>query len=202
MALAWGISCLSGHAPTNKYGYSAVGEGDLYSFGVIARKIWGSSFLTNTLAAEKQLLALFNLVAPEHAGGNPNDLINDPSLDCRDKAMQAGIVGGGLPPCAGGVAPPPLTLDGALVVSPAILQLTFSEALADTGVADVGNYTFDPAVPVTAAAISPCGAAQNVLLVTQLVAGQKYVVKVSNLVSVEGTPLDPAHSSVSFTMPG
>jgi hypothetical protein len=199
MAIAWGIACLVAGAPKNKNGYSAVGLGDLFSFETIGRRIWtGTSYLSNALAAFSQWQALFALVSPAHASGDPQDPIDDPSLACRVEAVQSAIGGGALPPCAGGGTATPLELNSAMTLSLSFLQLGFNEPVWADNVPDVTNYTLDPAAAIIAAVLDPSNT-KSVLVVSQFQQGQQYEITVRNLKSGDGAALDPEHASLDFT---
>jgi hypothetical protein len=199
MALAWGVACLYGGSPPNPDGYSAVGQADLFAFGTIGRKVWSAgSYLTSSMAALGQWQALFALVDPDHAGGDPDDPIDDPSLACRVQSIQSSIGGGSLPACAGGVPIPALDLILATMPAVGVLQLAFDQPVFNDTVIDTGNYVLDPVATIASAFLDP-GDDKTVLVVASLTPGEHYRVTVKNLESADGGALNPDRGSLSFT---
>lgn len=198
MAMAHGIACFEGGAPTNSFGYSAVGQADSFAYGVIARICWiGTPYLTYIMTAMRQWQALFALVTPANAGGNPNDPLNDPSLACRIEAIQAAIGGGALPECAGGAPQRMIDLEEAVSPSDDKVVLTLSLAVDPTSASDVSNYTFNPVATVTSAKADN-STGFTIYLEAELEAGTSYEVTISNLTSILGTGVDPNHASANF----
>lgn len=201
MAIAHGIACFYGGDPKNSFGYSGVGQADWFAFGVISKLCWaGNAVMGNILEARKMWNALFALVSPANARGNPNDKLNDPSLACRSQTIDVAIAGGGLPECAGGIALPKISLEQADATPDAGIALTFSLALlADSG-SNVSNYTLTPNAKITSATLDPA-TGFIVHLKVDLKPDTQYEVKVQNLVSILGTGLDPDHVSLTFKSP-
>ncbi|HTS27741.1 MAG TPA: hypothetical protein VMH81_17825 [Bryobacteraceae bacterium] len=200
-AMAHGVGCFNAGVPKNAAGYSAVGQADAYAFGAAARLNWvGDPFLTYVLEAMAQWKALFALVKPEHAHGNPKDPLNDPGLACRIKAIESATAGGGLPECAGGDPLPRISLERAVARSTEAVTLTLSLAVNNETGSDAANYTLDPPAPVTGAKLD-ASTGFVIHLEVMLKPDTDYKVTVHNLVSILGTGLDPAHVTVSFKTP-
>lgn len=106
MAMADGLSRFIGGPPTNKDGFSGTGAADHYAFGLVSRQIWMTHWIDFVMPAYEQFKAIFALVDPKHAGGDPKDPVEFPSLACRATAIETGIAGGGVPECAGGMPSP------------------------------------------------------------------------------------------------
>ncbi|MCL2933184.1 MAG: hypothetical protein MGG11_13295, partial [Trichodesmium sp. MAG_R03] len=201
MAMAHGIARFYGGEPKNTWGYSAVGQADSYAFGVISRFCWISSpFMTYATTAMNQWEAVFQLVDSTNAGGNPQDPLNDPSLQCRFENIQTAVAGGGLLECAGGEPLPTIRLDEAQATSTTKVMLTFSLALDPDTATDVSNYLLSPEAPVTSAELDE---KTNFIvhLEVELEAGAHYEITVRNLTSILGSGLDPDHVSVAFDTP-
>jgi hypothetical protein len=199
MAMAHGAGCFYGGAPQVSSGFSAVGQADLYAFGVVSRLCWTSTpFLTYVMAAMDQWKGFFAMVTAG-AEGNPLDPLNDPSLACRFQTIQAAAAGGALPECAGGEPLLKIELEQATAATLDHVQLIFNLALNPEGANDPSNYTFNPSATVTKVQV----AANNftVELDVKLDAGQSYEVTAQNLTSILGTGIDPAHASASFESP-
>jgi len=197
MAISHGIACFYGGDPKNVFGYSAVGQADWFAYGVISRLVWiGQPYVTYITAAIQQWQALFALVDPEHAHGNPLDPLNDPSLECRYKTIQSAAGGGSLPECAGGAPLPKISLQAATAGPDGAITANFSLALENTSGSDVANYILTPAAKVTSATLDST-TGFIVHLQAALEPGIQYVLKVQNLVSILGSGVDPQHDSVS-----
>lgn len=201
MAMAHGIACFYGGAPKNSFGFSGVGQADWYAFGVISKQCWASApAMTYLLEARKQWQALFALVSPENAKGNPLDPLNDPSLACRSQTVDVGIAGGNLPECAGGEPLPKIALQRASANSDSDVVLNFSLALESDSATNIANYSLVPDATVTSA-ILDIATGFIVHLKADLKPDTEYEVTVDNLVSILGTGLDPDHTEQTFTTP-
>ena len=102
MAMAHGVACFYGGAPKNAAGYSATGQADYYAYSVISNSLYWFILPDFTNKALNQWQMMFSMVSPEHAAGNLNDPLNDPSLACRLQTVQAAMTMLALPACAGG----------------------------------------------------------------------------------------------------
>ncbi len=201
MAMAHGVSCFYGGDPKNVAGYSAVGQADLFAFGVISRQCWiGNPYITYIMTAIDQWQSIFALVSPKHAKGNPLDPLNDPSLDCRVKTIQSAAAGGALPECAGGVPLPNIALQKATATSDTDVVLNFSLAIENDSATNVSNYSLSPNAKVKSATLDE-STGLIVHLKVDLKLGTQYTVTVQNLVSILGTGLDPDHVSAAFESP-
>lgn len=202
MAMAHGAGSFYGGEPKNALGYSAVGEADLYAFGVVASGNWiGTPLLTYLVAAIRQWEELFKLVSPKHAKGNSRDPLNDPSLACRIRTIQTAAAGGDLPECAGGKPLPKIRLDQATAPSDDKVILVFSLAVDPASAEDPSHYTLNPPARVTGAKRSTT-TDFTVELTVELEAGRTYTVTARDLSSILGTGMDPAHDSTTFTAGG
>jgi hypothetical protein len=201
MAMAHGVSCFYGGDPKNGFGCSAVGQADWYAFGVISRICWiGDPYLTYVVTAMDQWKAIFALVSPEHAKGNPLDPLNDPSLNCRIKTIKSAAAGGALPECAGGAPLPKISLQKATAASDTDVVLNLSLAVDNDSGTNVSNYTLTPDAKVTSATLD-AATGFIVHLKVDMKPDTQYEVKVQDLVSILGTGLDPNHVSTIFKTP-
>lgn len=201
MAMAHGVSCFYGGDPKNSFGYSAVGQADWFAFGVISRLCWiGNPYVAYISAAMNQWQAIFALVSPEHAKGNPLDPLNDPSLDCRFKTIQSAAGGGDLLECAGGVPLPKISLQKATATSDADVILNFSLAVDNDSGTNIANYTLSPDAKVISATLD-AATGFIVHLKVDMKPDTQYEVTVQNLISILGTGLDPNHESTTFKTP-
>lgn len=201
MAMAHGISCFYGGDPKNRFGYSGVCQADWLAFGMISRICWISDpYMTYVSTAIDQWKAIFALVSPEHAKGNPMDPLNDPSLDCRVKTINSAAAGGALPECAGGAPLPKISLQQATATSDSDVMLNFSLAINNDSGTNVSNYTLTPDAKITSATLD-AATGFIVHLKADMKPGIQYTVKVQNLVSILGTGLDPDNVTATFTTP-
>ncbi|MES2134275.1 MAG: Ig-like domain-containing protein [Bacteroidota bacterium] len=199
MAMAHGVSCFYGGEPKTIMNHSAVGQADWFAFGVISRLCWiGTSYLPYIMTAMDQWNALFALVTPENAKGNPLDPLNDPALSCRTQTIQAAAAGGALPECAGGKPLAKISLEKAQSNANAEIVVNFSLAVNSATGSNVANYTLKPAAEITGAVLDT-STGFIVHLTAALQPDTQYTLSVKNLVSILGTGLDPAHTSIVFT---
>lgn len=202
MAMGHGVGCLYGGEPKVVEGYSAVGQADRYSFGIISSRIWvGNPAFQYITAAIEQWEYMFSLIAPKNAEGNPLDPLHDPSIACRTTIIQSAPFGGGLPECAGGPPLKKIQLQLANATSLSDVSLTFSLALDPLTADDPKNYMFDPLVEVVSAKRNPQRDFVVDLKVNILEPDTTYTVTAHNLKSALGTGMDPQHASTSFTAP-
>ncbi|WP_166888388.1 hypothetical protein [Massilia sp. CCM 8734] len=145
MAMAHGVACHDAGAPKDRFGLATVGQADWYAFSTTSRLMWISDpFMTYIMTAMNQWSALFALVTPANAAGNPLDPLNDPSLDCRLQTIRAAAAGGALPECAGGALRRKIALEQANAISPTHVTVNFSLAVDQATGANPTNYTFCP----------------------------------------------------------
>jgi hypothetical protein len=102
MAMAYGVASFYGGDPKNAAGYSATIQADYYAYSVISQSLYWFILPDFTTKALNQWQTMFSLVSSEHAAGNQNDPLNDPSLACRLQSIQAAMTMLPLPACAGG----------------------------------------------------------------------------------------------------
>jgi hypothetical protein len=196
MAIAHGVARFLAGAPKTGAGLSCTGQADLYALGAISQKIWfGNPWLKETMAGYQQLQALFGLISTENARGNPLDVCDQPSIQCRLDTMMTGIAGGSLPECAGGAPPPPLTLERATGTTTGA-TLVFSSALTEESAQNEANYTITPAAKITAATLDSTEDF-TVHLAVELAAGS-YEVSCTKLKSPYGAALSPDPDTRKF----
>jgi len=197
MAVAQSIARFAAGEP--KAGkYSCTGESDLYAFGVVSRKVWfGTAWLKQTMSATDQLGELFELISPENAKGNPLNVCEEPSIECREETWMAALSGSALPECAGGSPLPALKLEQASASGANEVRLVFSQSPVEASAEDTANYTLTPAAKISKASID---AEKNFIVnlqVSDLEPG-KYTLTCSHLKSVFGGKLEPDPASVEF----
>lgn len=198
-AVGHGIGCFYGGEPLVQSGYSSVGKADMYSFGIITSKVWlGDPAFSYISASINQWKALFDLISPENAKGNPMDPLNDPSIECRTKIITSAPFGGALPACAGGTPLPKIELQDAQEKEIGHVELILSLAVDPDTANDIKNYEISPEAQITKAQRS--SEKDFVIdLDIELEPDTKYTIKIKNLISVLNTTVDPEHDSTEFT---
>lgn len=196
MAMAHGAALFLGGEPQDARGMSCMGQADLYSFGVMSQKIWfGNAWIGQVFPAFQQINALFGFISKDNRGGNPRNACGDPGIDCRLGAMQSGMGGGNLPPCAGGATKPPVTLQAAQGDAAGV-TLTFSQGITAETAQDPANYTITPAAAITGATRDP--EREFVVTLSAELAPGDYHVDAKGLVSIYGTGLQPDPTGADF----
>jgi hypothetical protein len=178
-------------------------QADYYGVGLVMRTAWYENFFDICDGGIKEIEALFTAAAAD-GGGNSDNPLEEPSLDCRKETMMNAWLGGALPPCAGGPQPPTdLRLQGAQIApvdGTATPVLYFNHPVDPTSAGDVANYAVKPSVALTSATVQSDDQT-GVALAGPYVAGTAYMVIVSNLTDSSGNPLDPNYDVVRFVMP-
>jgi hypothetical protein len=197
MAVADGLSRFIGLPPKIPSGYVGTGAADYFAFGVVSRAVWyGNSWINSVMPAYTQFQTIFELISPQHAGGDPRDPIEYPSVACRLSAMQSGLAGGALPSCCGGDPVVKIGLQSA-AAEPGGVALTLTNPPVEADAIDVANYVTDPEVKIDAATIDE---QHNfvVHLKAAFTAGKAYKVTIRNLHNQFGGGVDPNHNSATF----
>ncbi len=198
MAFAAGAARFLAGAPQKSGGLSCTGQADLYAFGVMSQTVWfGAPWTMEVTKAFDQISTIFGLVSAENAAGNPLDVCDDPSLECRLTTMQNALSGGTLPECAGGPKPPVLALQSAVGTSTGV-TLTFSQALTAETAQAIGNYTLSPEATITSATLDPAKGF-IVVLDAELKPGT-YEISCTGLESIYGVALQPDPAKTSFAV--
>lgn len=201
------LGCFYGSPPKVSSDYACVGSADAYAFAMVTRQAWyGPSWSSMSMLALTAMTNLFAKVPKGPAAGNPQDPLNDPSLDCRLEAMASATGGGNLPACAGGVPDPVIRLDQATPDASGNVALFFSVGLTPTTAETAANYTFtpdadtEPAIKVRSAKLD---ATRDFIvhLETDAQAGASQTLTVQNLTSIFNTGIDPQHDSLRVSFP-
>lgn len=200
-AICAGLGRFSDLTPRGIDGFAGTGAADWWAFAVPPRVMFvGPTGLSFALKGMKQIESLFALVSPAHRGGNPDDPVNEPSLDCRIDCIASAIGGGSLLPCAGGPQLPLLALNSvSATTTSAYVQLSLPPIAQSAE--DASHYTFSPTAKVKSAKVST-ESNLAVALETTLENGVEYELTISGIESLDGTGVDPAHDSVRFKVTG
>jgi len=174
-------------------------QADYYGVGLVMRDPWNQNWSSTVEAGIKQVNSFFGLITSDNTGGDDDDPLNNPSIECRQKAMLYASLGGDLPPCAGGAPPKPkLSVDSAHSAAgqggaPDVI-ISFTLDLDPATAQDAANYAVTPATQVTSAALEG-GDTKSVRLSGAFADDAKYTIKVSGLKSSDGTAIDPDNST-------
>ncbi len=163
---------------------------------VLGRIWWDNLYLDMARASIEQIADLFNLIPPADRGGDPNDKCQNPSTDCRLSAFRAALSLGNLPRCADPNLPDFVIQQA--IPSPTQLVLIFNLPVDIPTAQMAANYHLQPAAVVTAAMVDPVNHARVTLNVA-LVPGT-YTLTVANVLNMDGEPLAPQGSHISFTL--
>jgi hypothetical protein len=197
MAIAHGVARFSNAEPRGMNGLVGTGAADFQAFGMISRNIWwGDPWIDHVNQGYMELKSIFKLITGPAAKGDPNDPIDFPAVDCRLKAMQAGVGNGALPTCCGGPAAPAIALQRVEVVEGG-LKLLLSTAPTKASATDVANYRMDPVATITGARVDEVYDF-IIFLDVALEAKQEYTVTIQNLTSIAGSGVDPNHNHMTF----
>ncbi|HKS30568.1 MAG TPA: hypothetical protein VJS44_22270 [Pyrinomonadaceae bacterium] len=199
MAIAHGIARFSGTEPLGEHAHTGTGVADYYAFAMISRTIWYAPYWMDYVSpAYQQMKALFGQISADNAKGNPNDVVNEPSVAGRLKAMQSGAGGGGLPEEVGGPPLPRIALQSVDATTEQV-TLTLSLAPSASEATIVDNYVITPDATISSAT-QDSNKDFIIHLATQLEQGKTYSVTIRNLHSLVGSKVDPEHQTLEFTV--
>jgi hypothetical protein len=201
MAVAYGMGAFYAGEPAT-HGLSAVGKSDWYAFALASGNLWqGAGVRTKlVLAAVQQWQKLFDLVEnPAAAAGNPQNVLDDPSLNCRMDNIWSASGRGPFLECVGGPVQPKLDLQSADAKSAKSVELVFSIEVNPEQAKDPSNYELEPKVPISKATRHEDRRFRVTLeLGGELQSGTSYTVVVSNLTSYSGDALNADADSATF----
>lgn len=198
MAIAQGVARFLAGEPETGYGYSCTGEADMYAFGAMSQKVWfGKPWLEQTLSAIEQLTDLFDLIDPENAKGNPLNVCEEPSIECRFQTWSAALAGGALPECAGGPPRTPLMVEQVRVLSDTQLQVVFNEPPMPSQAEKTSAYKLTPSGTIVSAKVD--GEENFIVNVgVDALAPGTYTLSCSGLEGTNKGKLDPDPTLVEF----
>lgn len=177
-------------------------QADYYGIGFVMRLAWDWNWNDTVEKGIAQVNTLFSYISDNNQVGDADNPLEDPSIQCRETAMQYALLGGDLPPCAGGTPPQPelkvigdevgKTPDGQTFVI-----LNFNEPLDVTSAENLDNYKATPAVNLTSATVTKEDTSK-VTVVGDFAPKTDYEIVVSNVTSANGTALDSDLNSAQF----
>jgi hypothetical protein len=193
-----GLSLILSSVQARLNGAPCAADADYVAITRIMRDIWpGQMVPTIFPAAIDQVRMALELVKEPVVGNN----CESPTTDCRVETFVRGISFMGIPDCAKPIVEEFDLVRAVAAASLTKVVVTFSEA-AEVATGETSeNYVFAPEVTVTEAAVGKKNPALVTLTVSGLEKGGSYLLTVKNVLSANGTPLDPAHDSIKVTMP-
>ncbi|MBF0620595.1 MAG: hypothetical protein HQL54_01580 [Magnetococcales bacterium] len=187
-----GLSMIISHCVAYHEGIDWVGDADYYSVYMSLRQVWNNDLFAKVFTSGySQLETLFGYI----------DVKSEPSTACRLETLKMASSMLPIPECA-------ISPSNYFEVVQAIANnnlknvlVMFDRELDKKAVTDVKNYEISPQVKILKAGIGG-NYGQSVRLVTAgLDPNTTYTVKVNNLLSVGGLPLNPKHNSSEFSTP-
>ena len=173
---------------------------DYYGVGLIMRIVWEFYYRKTVEAGTEQINKFFSYISEENRGGDPNNPLDKPCIECRQETMEEGAFGGTLPACAGGLLRLLDAIPGAIVDDKPTIILSFNMPLDESAAKEMTNYQVDPAVHLTAVQVDSTDLFR-VTLVGDFATKTHYTITVSNLTSSEGTALDAKHHFANIQLP-
>lgn len=190
MAISFGVAngALEGNADD-------VGHSLYDGIGVIMQQVFQGGGTIGELqqGGQAQFTALLDLLDTAEAGDGDDGL----SATCILSTIDAAISGDPLPACAGGPPTPTLALTAADYAD-GRLTITFSEPIDAPSATNVKHYHVTPNGEITAVTMVE-GVGSTVVASVALEPGS-YALTASRIQAMDGSPLDPAHSSAPFTV--
>lgn len=203
--IAQGIARLLGSTPKDANGFTYTAAADFYAVSSIFRNVFflDSDDLFNN--ALDQIKTVFGYILPIHAGGDDNDLANNPSIKCRIGSINTGIFGGNVLPCAcDDLALLAATPNGSDPKN-LLLALSFNKNIDPLSIEDLYNFKFTPAgasevvtkpPKVLSAQLNPQDASVVVLTVSAPL-GRAFTITLTDVAAENGSVLGE-HNSADF----
>ncbi|MEN2786780.1 Ig-like domain-containing protein [Sphingomonas qilianensis] len=200
--MAHGVGRLIGAPPGGARGVACTGQADYFGIGYVFIDVLYGRSSEAGLAALKEIGTLFGFISAENAAGT--DRCMNPSIACRLDALNAALAGQELPYCAGAPSIGTLALETAEYIAfegvPTVVA-TFSEAVYPGSTNNVVNFQIRPVAGVLVAGARLDRPEQVILnVVLPDPPAGTYTLSVSDVLSMEGSTLDPARSSATFTV--
>lgn len=204
VVIAHELGHLYGGEPEDKHGYSCTGMADYAAVAAIIPYVWLGAFSKPIVGPGiTQVKELFSYIAEQHRHGKPGNTCNYISIECRERALEAGasnVVP--LPECAGGPPDPTLSVVGAVAGEQdgqSYVVVEFSEAVDPVTAALVSAYMFEPNAEATAAEMEPDQPAK-VRITATFDEGVEYGVWAFGVLSASGHPLIAGKNFAYFTL--
>lgn len=178
-----------------------VTEGDYKAIDILRTILPNSIYGVSVPAGIEQVEnGLFKLIDAKHYAGNPKDVCENPSIECRSQSLWAGLSFYQLPKC--GI---PENAHFNFVNAYANFDLKsinviFDEAVNSATGQSAINYAIQPDVIITQAIINDINPKMVVLIVEGLNVNSKYLLSITNVTSVlnQTLPNDEANTIIKI----
>ena len=190
------LSMVMCHMVANSDGHGCQGAADYQGAAIEFRTIWFDElYFEQFEPAFAQIQATFAKVPAKYAGEDPNNICRQPSLKCREKAIENGQSFSGVPDCA--LPAPPFAVTGASAPDLERVEVTFGAALFAPTATDPRNYALSKGVTVLQAAYTD-GETVVTLTTRPMLPATDYEVTVKGVISARGQTLAPDHNSARY----
>ena len=204
MMLAFGVAMFYAQEQKDTEIKVCTGLADYFGAGYVIRQAFNFNWLEMTSEGYGQIRALFKNIK-KHRGGDPNNLCLLPSIDCRLGCISNALSGKGLPACSGVPTPGRLRLESAeasIVEGVQSVVAVFNEAVDLDSSQQVTNYTIMPETVITTAVRDARDTSKVVLTVTLPTPPEgDYKLSVSDIISNDGSTLNPNGRTANFKIP-
>ena len=167
-----------------------VTEADYDSFDVL-RAIFPNYIYGETAPAGITQIqdVLFTKINKENSGGNPDEVCEDPSIECRVQSFWSGLSFLAVPSCGTPPAQYFSLVKAYASIDLKTINVVFDKAVNVASAESTINYVLAPAVLINSAKVSDTAPATVILQVEGLEPDSKYILSVENVISNEGQPL-------------
>jgi hypothetical protein len=192
-----GLSLILSNLIARHLGAKCSGSADYTGSFDVMRQMWLDDLYIDMLnSGLDQVRGVFDLINPKNREEDPNDICAQPSTQCRIDTILSGSMSRGEPDCA--IPPPPFILAGAESAAANEVTLTFSKKVDPVTVRNRKNYSFTPAAKVKRARTDAGDQSKVTLTVSGLTCGDRYTVKVKDVLDERGQSLSTEHNSAQF----
>ncbi|MBB6498859.1 hypothetical protein [Pedobacter cryoconitis] len=132
---------------------------------------------------------LFSKISKKNAGGNPGDICDDPSIECRIQSFWNGLSFFPAPTCG---TPPDqyfYLVKGYSSIDLKTVNVVFDKPVDPASATSLVNYNIEPGVVISAAVVSVSEPGTVILTVSGIAAASKYILSVTNVTSADGQSL-------------
>ncbi|NEO81562.1 hypothetical protein, partial [Moorena sp. SIO4G3] len=202
MALVVAQAIASFHEPGGEPRQELLPRGlaDYYGVGLIMSIVWEFYYRKTVKAGMEQINNFLSYISSENQQGNPNNPLEEPSIECRQETMEEGAFGGTLPACAGGLLRLLDAIPGEVVDGKPTIVFSFNFELDESAAKEMTNYQVEPTVDLTAVQVDSTDLFR-VTLVGDFAPKTNYTITVTNLTSKDGIALDPKHNFANIQLP-
>ncbi|HEX3043485.1 MAG TPA: hypothetical protein VHY08_01920 [Bacillota bacterium] len=194
-----GISLIIADMLAYHQGKECVGEADYEAECFYLRQIWNSDlYFKESKNSIEQIQSVFSYISAENAKENPQNICGQPSIKCRLETFQAAKGMQDIPECAMPGAAKFEVLAAKASTDLKSVWVVFSQEVDPDTALEVGNYKIHPGCSVNTAELDVSQKSRVILGVKGLVAKNKYLLDVDNVLSKDSVPLTPGKDTAVF----